>query len=154
MQITHDIFAPYQSPESMRIRRCGVRVRGSASTSYLKPLLDCEKAGSTDFKSNHSLGSTAASRLYRSGMDEQQMCETTGHRYVAVRNHKRTSDYQRADISNLLYNTSTYNNTSKTKAKRSRSSTLTVTSVTHGVLPAVASPDTTQGQRAALLNAC
>ena len=100
----------------------------------------CDKAGVTGFKSNHSLRATAASRLYRSGMDEQQICETTGHRSVAVRNYKRTSDEQRADISNVLYN-----NTSTSKAKRSRSATSTVTSVTPGVLPAVASPDITQG---------
>ena len=54
----------------------------------------CKKAGFPGFYSNHSLRSTAATRMYRSSLDEQLIQEITGHRSLAVRSYKRTSDYQ------------------------------------------------------------
>ena len=63
----------------------------------------CKSAGIQGFKTNHSLRATAATRLYRSGIDEQLVMERTGHRSLdGVRNYKRTSDQQRQVLSDVL----------------------------------------------------
>ena len=56
-----------------------------------------------DFYSNHSLRGTSATRMYRSDIDEQLIMEITGHRSLAVRSYKRTSDSQRRMASNCLF---------------------------------------------------
>ena len=43
-----------------------------------------KKAGLPGFCTNHSLRSTAATRMYRSNIDEQLVMEITGHRSLAV----------------------------------------------------------------------
>ena len=63
----------------------------------------CKQANLPGFRSNHSLRATATSRLYDNGFDEQLVCETTGHRWSAVRSYKRTSDGQKKNISSALY---------------------------------------------------
>lgn len=63
----------------------------------------CKNAGLHGFRTNHSLRATAASRLYHDAFDEQLICETTGHRSLAVRAYKRTNDGQKKKISNTLY---------------------------------------------------
>ena len=45
----------------------------------------CEKAGLQGFYMNHSLRSTAATRMYQSNVSEQVIQEITGHRSLAVR---------------------------------------------------------------------
>ena len=40
----------------------------------------CQTAGIAGHRTNHSLRSTAATRLYETGADEQIICEITGHR--------------------------------------------------------------------------
>ena len=55
----------------------------------------CRKAGFPGRYTNHSLRSTAATRMYHSNIDEQLICEITGHRSNAVRQYKRTCDTQR-----------------------------------------------------------
>ena len=62
----------------------------------------CNQGGLLGFRTNHSLRSTAASRLYNKGFDEQLIMETTGHRSNAVRGYKRTSDDQKKSISDAL----------------------------------------------------
>jgi integrase len=57
-------------------------------TSVIKDL--CQRAGLGGFRSNHSLRATAATRLYDK-FDEKTVCETTGHRSLAVREYERTS---------------------------------------------------------------
>ncbi len=52
----------------------------------------CHEAGFTDNYTNHSLSSTSATHMYRAGIDEQTICEITGHRSNAIRAYKRTSD--------------------------------------------------------------
>ena len=53
----------------------------------------CKQAGITGYKSNHSQRATAATRLYRSGIDEQLVMERTGHCSLeGKRSYKRTSD--------------------------------------------------------------
>ena len=42
----------------------------------------CESAGITGYKTNHSLRVTAATRLFRRGVDEQVIMNVTGHRSV------------------------------------------------------------------------
>ena len=63
----------------------------------------CQSAGIEGHKTNHSLRATAASRLYNSNVEEQLICETTGHRSTAVRSYKRTSNDQKNYVSDLLY---------------------------------------------------
>ena len=62
-----------------------------------------QRAGITGYKSNHSLHATAATRLYRSRIDEQLVVERTGHRSLeGIRSYKRTSDSQREAVSDIL----------------------------------------------------
>ena len=42
----------------------------------------CSAAGISGYKTNHSLRATSASRLYQTGIDEQLITETTGHRSI------------------------------------------------------------------------
>lgn len=63
----------------------------------------CTQAGIEGHKTNHSLRATAATRLYQSGVDEQQIMERTGHRSLeGVRSYKRTSRQQREALSDIL----------------------------------------------------
>ena len=60
-------------------------------------------AGITGFRTNHSLRSTTATRLYQAGVDEQLIMETTGCRSLeGVRSYKRTSVSQKEKISDIL----------------------------------------------------
>ena len=69
----------------------------------------CRSAGISGFKTNHSLRATSASRLYQSGVEEQQIMERTGHRSLeGVRSYKRTSDEQREALSDILNCPSTF----------------------------------------------
>ena len=63
----------------------------------------CHKAGFPGFYSNHSLRSTCATKLYKNNVDEQLIQEVTGHRSLAVRSYKRTSDSQRKFVSNCIF---------------------------------------------------
>ena len=47
--------------------------------------------------------------MYECGVDEQLICERTGHRSVAVRSYKRTSSDQLKNVSNMLYGNLTSN---------------------------------------------
>ena len=62
-----------------------------------------KKAGIARKITNHSLRASSASRMYNSNVDEQLICEVTGHRSNAVHSYKRTCDDQRKTISNILY---------------------------------------------------
>ena len=53
---------------------------------YVKDM--CSEAGFTGKFTNHSLHSTLATRMYDTGVDEQTICEFTGHRSNAVRSYK------------------------------------------------------------------
>ena len=67
-------------------------------------IAELAKTGGIEGKvTNHSLRATAASRMYNENLDEQLICEVTGHRSNAVRSYKRTSDNQLKSISNVLY---------------------------------------------------
>ena len=55
----------------------------------------CRNAGFEVYYSNHSLRSTAATRMYHNNCSEQDIQEVTGHRSLAVRGYKRTCDEQR-----------------------------------------------------------
>ncbi|XP_070548200.1 transcriptional regulator QRICH1-like [Ptychodera flava] len=62
----------------------------------------CKEADIPGFRTNHSLRATAATRLYDADIDEQLICEKTGHRSDAVRHYKRTSDEQQEKVSRIL----------------------------------------------------
>ena len=62
----------------------------------------CQKAGFSGKRTNHSCRAALATRLYEEGIDEQLICEKTGHRSVAVRSYKRTSSRQLKQVSDIL----------------------------------------------------
>ena len=63
----------------------------------------CGDANLPGFYSNHSLRSTACTKLYHNNIDEQIIQEISGHRSLAVRSYKHTSDQQRKLASNCLF---------------------------------------------------
>ena len=62
----------------------------------------CKKSSAEGFYTNHSLRSSSATRMYQGGVDEQLICEVTGHRSLAVRAYKRTSQDQRKKLSQII----------------------------------------------------
>ena len=63
----------------------------------------CSAAGIQEFRTNHSLRATTATRLYQAGVDEQLIMETTGHRSLeGARSYKRTSEDQKEVLSDIL----------------------------------------------------
>ena len=63
----------------------------------------CKAAGIEGFKTNHSLRVSAATRLFRSGVDEQLIMSRTGHRSLdGVRTYKRVSEEQKMALSSIL----------------------------------------------------
>ncbi len=63
----------------------------------------CEVAGIGGRRTNHSLRSTAATRMYQCGLEEHEVAQVTRHTSVAVESYKRTSDKQKRNISEILY---------------------------------------------------
>lgn len=63
----------------------------------------CKAAGFGGKFTNHSLRASCASRLYHHQIDEQLICEKTGHRSDSVCSYKRTSDGQLKQLSDILY---------------------------------------------------
>ena len=62
----------------------------------------CARGKLSGYRTNHSLRSTAATRLYEAEVDEQLITEITGHTSNAVRNYKRTSDAKRQKMSSIV----------------------------------------------------
>ena len=62
----------------------------------------CKLAGIPGFRTNHSLRATSATRLFESNVDEQRICEITGHRSNAVRSYKRTSEHMKMHASSII----------------------------------------------------
>ncbi|KAK6180908.1 hypothetical protein SNE40_008873 [Patella caerulea] len=62
----------------------------------------CEAAGFKGFFTNHSLRATCATRLFRSGVDEQLIAKTTGHRSNAIRAYKRSNTAQEAFVNSVI----------------------------------------------------
>ena len=52
----------------------------------------CKNAGIPGYYTNHSLWSTTAIKLYEMELDEQLIIEITGHRSLAIRSYKHTSE--------------------------------------------------------------
>ena len=72
-----------------------------------------QTAGIGGFKTNHSLRVTTATRLFKSGIDEQLIMSRTGHRSVeGVRVYKRICEEQNQELSCIL-NTATNGDTEK-----------------------------------------
>ena len=69
--------------------------------NFVKDL--CTKANIPGFYTNHSLRATGAIRLYQNDVDEQIIQEIMGHRSLAVRSYKHTSDKQREFASNTIF---------------------------------------------------
>ena len=63
----------------------------------------CHAAGLPGHYTNHSLRSTAATKLYQNNVDEQIIMEITGHRSMAIRSYKRTSERQRKQASKCIF---------------------------------------------------
>lgn len=80
----------------------------------------CERGKIGGYRTNHSLRATAASRLYHKGIDEQIIQELTGHRSVAVREYKRTSNELKRRVSDII------SGNSSSASSSSKVSTVTV----------------------------
>ena len=63
----------------------------------------CKSANLPGFYSNHSLRSTACTRMYHCNIDEQLIMEITGHGSLSVRSYKRICIDQRKFASNCLF---------------------------------------------------
>ena len=63
----------------------------------------CEKTSLGGKCTNHSCRASTATKMYESGIDEQLICECTGHSSVAVRGYIHTSNKQLRDVSAVLY---------------------------------------------------
>ena len=100
----------------------------------------CKAAGITGFRTNHSLRATAATRLYRSGIDEQMVVEHTGHRSLeGVRSYKRTSDTQKKAMSDIL-------NSKRIHTEESSIPSLPISAFTYSSTPTSTSPVPLQPQ--------
>lgn len=69
----------------------------------------CEMGNLGGYRTNHSLRSTCATRLYEADVDEQVITEITGHQSNAIRNYKRTSDAKRRKICSIVQGSSESN---------------------------------------------
>ena len=69
--------------------------------TFVKDL--CEKAGIPGRFTNHSLRATGTTRMYHDGIDEQVICEITGHRSLAVCSYKCTCDKQRQEATKSIF---------------------------------------------------
>ena len=63
----------------------------------------CDKVGATSYYTNHSLQRTCATRLYNSGVGEQEIMAITGyHSKDGVRAYKEISEEQEIELSEIL----------------------------------------------------
>ena len=83
----------------------------------------CEAAGG--HHANHSLRASAATRMYDSEVDEQLICEVTGHRSNAVRGYKRTSDALKRKVNCVVQGRPTEEETEKKKSSSTIGTTWT-----------------------------
>ncbi|CAC5358886.1 unnamed protein product [Mytilus coruscus] len=81
----------------------------------------CQEAGIGGYHTNHSLRASAATRMYDAGVDEQLICEVTGHRSNAVRNYKRTNEKQKRKINSVIQGRTDSENDDSGKFKISKS---------------------------------
>ena len=59
----------------------------------------CNEAGMVRYYTNHSIRTTAATRLYHHNIEKQQIMERTGHHGAeTVRSYKRTSSHQQQEF--------------------------------------------------------
>ena len=75
----------------------------------------CDKGGFGGKRTNHSCRASTTTRMYDQGCDEQLICEKTGHRSVAVRSYKRTSNRQLKEVTDILYGNNPNEGPSKPK---------------------------------------
>ena len=78
----------------------------------------CKNAGLPGYRTNHSLRASAATRMFDQQVDEQLICEVTGHRSNAVRNYKRTSETLKRKVNAVVQGTSTNDDDSKSPSKK------------------------------------
>ncbi|CAC5388526.1 unnamed protein product [Mytilus coruscus] len=81
----------------------------------------CQEAGIGGYRTNHSLRASAATRMYDAAVDEQLICEFTGHRSNAVRNYKRTNEKQKRKINSVIQGRTDSENDDSGKFKISKS---------------------------------
>ena len=58
----------------------------------------CDATGLPGKYSNHSLHSTAVTRMYDNNIEEQQISEVTGHKSIVIRNYKCTSMQKQQEV--------------------------------------------------------
>lgn len=78
-----------------------LQVVGRQTLSRVVPDI-CKEGGLPGYRTNHSLRATSATRLYDADVDEQAICEITGHRSNSVRSYKRTNESRKRKISQII----------------------------------------------------
>ena len=63
----------------------------------------CDKGGIPGYFTNHSLRASSCTRMYGNNVEEQIIQEISGHRSLAVRMYKRTSDAQRRKAGRAIF---------------------------------------------------
>ena len=120
---------------------CKQAVGHSTLEGFMKSLM--AEAGFFGHFTLHSLRATCATRLYETGVPEQQIMETTGHSSLAIREYQRTSDSMREKVSSIIQETTPLTSTETTvdeqesvKGTRSTMSTMSTSSSNRDVGPA------------------
>ena len=62
----------------------------------------CKQGNLGGYRTNHSLRASAATRMFDAEVDEQLICEVTGHRSAAVRSYKRTNTAKQRKLSAIV----------------------------------------------------
>eukprot|EP00118_Oscarella_pearsei_P017107 m.168548 g.168548 ORF g.168548 m.168548 type:complete len:283 (+) comp38959_c0_seq4:5169-6017(+) len=91
---------PIEPGENGELRFSLQNVGVNTLRKFIPTMLD--SIGIKGYFTAHSAKVSCATQLYRSGVDEQLIRERTGHRSDAIRQYKRTSAEQQAEVSRLL----------------------------------------------------
>ena len=62
----------------------------------------CKQGNLGGYRTNHSLRASAVTRMFDAEVDEQLICEVTGHRSSAVRSYKRTNTAKQRKVSAIV----------------------------------------------------
>ena len=94
----------YLQSLSKPVSNCWYEPRPVGHNSLNKTVRNlCDKIGATGYFTNHSLRRTCATRLFRSGVGEQEIMAVTGHRSKdGVRVYKKMSEDQEKELSQIL----------------------------------------------------
>ena len=98
LPVNHNCTSFYFQPRKKYSFDCWYLDRPAGVNRFRDTIKElCKTAKLPGFYSNHSLRSTACTKMYQSDISEQVIQEISGHRSVAVRSYKRTSQSQQKE---------------------------------------------------------